>query len=241
MFTAAQLWPVPSADTTEVAGVALPPGQQVIAREADKPAPVAWISNDILDADTLTDHVRALAAVYPTTGLWPLRAELYRDSLQRPWFDGELGGLDTRTVDAAGILAGRPAPEYTSPADPVPGQSLSSAMLNVTQPGGLLLVPTHRPADVPKVLGWPGGCNYDILGESASAVLRSWEDRFGTTITGIGFDTMSVQFARTPETSDQLRRLAFEVFAFCPDLDEAEPDDLAEFISDEHALGFWWD
>ena len=52
MFTAAQLCPVPSADTTEVAGVALPPGQQVIAREADKPTPVAWISDDILDADT---------------------------------------------------------------------------------------------------------------------------------------------------------------------------------------------
>lgn len=43
----------------------------------------------------------------------------------------------------------------------------------------LALVPATRPADTLAVLGWRGTCNYhnDVVG--LSAVLRSWEDRFG--------------------------------------------------------------
>lgn len=50
-----------------------------------------------------------------------------------------------------------------------------------------------------------------------SAVLRSWEDRCGAVLVGLGFATMTVLVTRPPATAENAIHLAAEVAAFCPD------------------------
>ncbi|MGC7358384.1 DUF4253 domain-containing protein, partial [Mycobacteroides abscessus subsp. massiliense] len=75
----------------------------------------------------------------------------------------------------------------------MPGPDVDLQALQVAEPGALLLVPVARPADVPAALGWWGGTNYCLTGTDFTAVLRSWEDRFGAVLISIGFDTMTVR------------------------------------------------
>ena len=65
--------------------------------------------------------------------------------------------------------------------------------------GALLgLVPADRPADVPAATGWFGMCNSwdDVV--AMSAVLRSWEDRFGAVLVLMGRATLQLAVAGAP-------------------------------------------
>ena len=57
------------------------------------------------------------------------------------------------------------------------------------------LVPAGRPADVPAAAGWFGMCNSwdDVV--AMSAVLRSWEDRFGAVLVLMGRATLELAVA----------------------------------------------
>jgi len=98
-------------------------------------------------------------------------------------------------------------------------------------------------SDVPAALGWWGGTNYALSGADFSAVLQSWEDRFGTVLVSIGFDTMTVQVGRRPESEQQLDALLREHYAFCPDnIDQGmKPDAFRLGLAEWGYWNFWWD
>ncbi|WP_441964750.1 DUF4253 domain-containing protein [Mycolicibacterium houstonense] len=238
--------PLPSADARELARVALPAGRIVTATEGSGAA-VAWISAEVLPEDELTELVRSLATVFPQTGLWPLQALGCDKGLQQPWGDGEMDGPESEVPDPMAVLTREQFEEPTVPAVTAlapaqPGPDLRADELDV-EAGGLLLVPVARPADVPAALGWWGGTNYALSGADFSAVLRSWEDRFGTVLVSIGFDTMTVQVGRQPESEQQLDALLREHYAFCPDnIDQGmKPDAFRLGLAEWGYWNFWWD
>lgn len=238
---------LPEADTSDLMGIALPPGRIVTAEEGSG-VPVAWISSEMLPADQLTDLVRLLAAVFPRTGLWPLRAlGLDGGNLDRPWSSGEMDGPDGAIPGVLDVLTlehseNPTVPAVTGLAPESPGPDLRPDQLDV-EAGGLLLVPVARPADVPAALGWWGGTNYSMSGADLSAALRSWEDRFGAILVSIGFDTMTVQVGRRPVSGQQVDALLREHYAFCPDnIDQGMQSDAFRLGLAEWAYwNFWWD
>lgn len=126
-------------------------------------------------------------------------------------------------------------------ADPI-----ATAVRLADEPGRahLALVPVLRPADVPAALGWSGMCNAwdDVVG--LSAVLRSWEDRFGAFLVRIDRATLWLSVAAPPWTEDECLRVAAEHFAFCCDVDGEDPRPLrhyAETLSGARRWRFWWD
>ncbi|WP_240157393.1 DUF4253 domain-containing protein [Pseudonocardia broussonetiae] len=108
----------------------------------------------------------------------------------------------------------------------------------------LALVPGIRPADAVAVLRWRGTCNRhdDVAG--LSAVLRSWEERFGALLVQIDFMTLWLTVAAPPRTPQECRAVAAEHFAFCPDVDGEDPRALRDYaatLAGRRWWRFWWD
>ncbi|MFC8919821.1 DUF4253 domain-containing protein [Streptomyces sp. NPDC057116] len=106
------------------------------------------------------------------------------------------------------------------------------------------LVPARRSADIPAVLGW-GGAREHTEPVRLSAVLRSWEDRFGIRVVGLGPDVLTVSVAAPPRTPADALAVAAEHHAFCPDGVRDGYDTLRAY-ADEEVLDrpdwtFWWD
>jgi len=243
--------PPPSPST--VAAVALPLGGLVNADHdfADDPAAHsvrAWVSATPLDDPT--ELWWQLAAAFGETGLWPLVVTTPADESTpgRPWSTGELGDPQEPAGDAEEFFADADSDRYPDgfpglaspqrePADTVelPRIELPRAQL--------MLVPTTRPADVVGRLGWLGAINHHEAGD-LTAVLRSWEDRFGTVPVLLGFDTLGTLSEAVPAAGDDLDRLVAEHYAFCPDNVDQGSDDLAAYaasISGSRSWMFWWD
>jgi hypothetical protein len=106
------------------------------------------------------------------------------------------------------------------------------------------LVFGRRSADIPAVVGWDGPANHDGDMGRMCAVLRSWEDRFGIRVIGLGRELL-LSVAAPPTTPEQARAVAVEHLAFCPDnLLQPGPGDLdayAEELLGARAWAFWWD
>lgn len=221
--------PLPAPGVGEVGGVALPAGKLVTNVAGDT---VAWIGTELLGEERLTGLIRDLAAAYTRTGLWPLAVpEPGWSGLSAPWSST---GPERPVVDVPDALTvfhrlcrtnsvytdadyDPPAPPVTVLAPAQPGPDQTPDRLTVTERGSLLLVPVARPADVPAALGWWGATNAQLTGGDVTAVLRSWEDRFGATLVSLGVDTMVLQVARRPTGAEQRTVLAAEHFAFCVD------------------------
>ncbi|MDH6623923.1 hypothetical protein M2271_001715 [Streptomyces sp. LBL] len=110
----------------------------------------------------------------------------------------------------------------------------------------LALVPARRSADIPAAIGWTGPANHELDTARLSAVLRSWEDRFGIRVLALGFDHLLVSVATPPATLADAEALAAEHFAFCPDniLQGSDPSLRAyaeRQLLDQGAWHFWWD
>jgi hypothetical protein len=106
------------------------------------------------------------------------------------------------------------------------------------------LVPAPRPADVPAILGWSGMINSTQDVAAISAVLRSWEDRFGATLVTLGFDALELAVAAPPTTVNRALRLAAEHRAFCRYNFTQQPGDLRAFAAGLVKVPiwrFWWD
>ncbi|MCD2186584.1 DUF4253 domain-containing protein [Actinomycetospora soli] len=113
------------------------------------------------------------------------------------------------------------------------------------------VVDAARPADVPLALRWSGMCNYrDRDLPRATAVLRSWEERFGAVVAFVGPDTLLLSVARPPRSVEECTSVAAEHFAFCPDQVDPQVElrtgpiplsEYAESISGETLWRFWWD
>ena len=122
--------------------------------------------------------------------------------------------------------------------------SLAEGAENWFKEPRLALVPARRSADIPAAIGWTGPLNYDNDVARLGAVLRSWEDRFGIRMVGLGFDTLVLSVAAPPTTLVEAEALAVEHFAFCPDNITQGPSDLQAYAKDligDPTWSFWWD
>jgi hypothetical protein len=130
---------------------------------------------------------------------------------------------------------------------------LSAAVLELAvavEPSAHLgLVAARRPADVPAVAGWsvfgvdfpgPGVRSLQI-----SAVLRSWETRYGARPLRIGNDaTLRVLVERPPRTYDAAQRVAVEHLAFADECNGTSSYSVAKLgaaLIDAPIWTFWWD
>jgi hypothetical protein len=108
------------------------------------------------------------------------------------------------------------------------------------------LVHARRSADIPAAMGWTGPVNHEDDIAVLSAVLRSWEDRFGLRVVALGFDTLTATIAAPPRTLEEAEAVAAEHFAFCPDnITQGNHESLREYAR-KAVLGkptwhFWWD
>ena len=141
-------------------------------------------------------------------------------------------------------LAGAPA----LPADP--GARAAEVADSLAEGGSgfkephLALVPARRSADIPAAIGWAGPLNHENDVARLCAVLRSWEDRFGIRVVGLGFDVLVVSVAAPPATLADAEAVAAEHFAFCPDNVRQGPgglDAYARRLLGERMWTFWWD
>jgi hypothetical protein len=105
------------------------------------------------------------------------------------------------------------------------------------------LVPVARPADVPAALGWAGaGVGWDAA--MVSAVLRSWEDRFGAVLVRVGRATLELAVAAPPWERSECLAIAAEHYAFCDDTYRGNPGtlrDYANLLRGCMRWSFWWD
>lgn len=259
---------LPETPAPEVNGIRLPSGSLISPDPDLALPPVLWISSEPVR------HVgsiwRQLAAAFPTHGLWPLVLEsLPDDDDDRPWLPGELDPTASTSPDEHDleeVLAGwwndsipvedegEDAFEELAPfGREFPGLAPASqsalntyALDSVTAQltGRLGLVACTRPADVVMVIGWQGPVNcYSDMGQ-LSAVLRSWEDRFGAFVVGIGFDTLTLAVQRPPDDLDLALAIAAEYFAACSDNIYQGAGDIktyAEGLIGQSFWTFWWD
>ncbi|MEU6468475.1 DUF4253 domain-containing protein [Streptomyces massasporeus] len=110
----------------------------------------------------------------------------------------------------------------------------------------LALVPARRSADIPTAIGWTGPANHEGDTARLSAVLRSWEDRFGIRVAALGFDHLLVSVAAPPTTAAAAEAVAAEHFAFCPDGIHQGPHPTLHAYAEHQVLNrrtwhFWWD
>lgn len=111
------------------------------------------------------------------------------------------------------------------------------------------VVEAARPADVPAVIGWMGSynCWRDTIG--MSAVLRSWEERFGALLFRVNTSRLELAVAAPPTTEDECLRVAAEHIAFCWDAfdtytGQVTTDTLREYaqrLRNAPLWRFWWD
>lgn len=218
----------------------LQPGRLVCPKGSATPA--YWLSDDPVDAGTWS----VLQAEHPGSGLWPLLLEPLSDLegyRERPWVVGEVDprpvpavdDLDPGTVfadwwdrylawfgealegsgfgeDWPGLApAGRAWRTSEAAAD-------SCAAAVVTPLSRLGLVAVDRSADALAVLGWQGAVEHAEEGPAQlSAVLRSWEDRFGARLVRVGFNSIRVVVAALPASEEDALLLAAEHYAFAPE------------------------
>lgn len=121
---------------------------------------------------------------------WPLRRN--HEDGKAPFGDAFPGLLPRRLVDQAHAVRHAAA---LAPPWPV---------------GDLVVVPVDRPADIPAAIGWRGMINSrdDVVG--LSAVLRSWEERFGALLIGMSLSTLELAVAEPPITVQESLHVAAE-------------------------------
>lgn len=270
-FRASKPGALPTAVQPDILGVQLPPGRPVGPdpdhRNAADRHSLMWVSDDVQeDAGSTVLH---LQSAFASTGLWPivlqaLTTEPVDDG--RPWRNGEFAPEQVTAPDSIDISAAvanwwlermppadddyagvreavgteppRLASEGLSPRDSV-GEVLTAGI-----PGRIGLVPVTRPADVPAQIGWLGATNYIDAGY-VSAMLRSWEDRYGAVLVRIGFDYLHVAVTRVPDSAEAARAIAAEHYAFCPDQvlqgDYDTASEYAQSLINADEWYCWWD
>ncbi|GAA2509858.1 hypothetical protein Ahu01nite_073130 [Winogradskya humida] len=235
--------------------VELPPGRLVHGDEGDAEQPALWVSDGPAPAGSW--------AALRGSGLWPLLLDHLRDEPRRPWDDGELDPEDPGVLDAETVLSAwwaghagdgaavapyeqwpglaapiKPRRDPDSHADQWAGELLAS-----DRKMRLGLVAAGRGADAISVAGWQGAINYTGPA-SLTAVVRSWEERFGVRVIGLGFAELYLSVSAPPGDQETALRVAAEHFAFCPDGVWQGTETLEKYATqliNAPFWSFWWD
>jgi hypothetical protein len=113
------------------------------------------------------------------------------------------------------------------------------------------LVPATRAADVPLNIGWFSTSDAFTLGSwlpsNFTAVLRSWEDRFGARVFRLGFAEMRLLVTRPPRSIDAALAVASEFFDLASEFHREDGlaidsvQEIGESIVGSPWWTFWWD
>jgi hypothetical protein len=252
----------PDRGADRVLEVGLPAGRLVAPEGGGRP--LYWLSDGPADAATWI----ALRMAHPKSGLWPLLVQPLRGEVDRPWGNGEVRAQDVGSIDAVrapGFLADQwpdidddeGLMEMLVPFERWPGLARSGhgaedpddvadwwVEENLWREDRLLLVAADRAADALTAAGWQGPVNFSQTMAPLSAVLRSWEDRFGVRVVRLGYDTLELSVAGPPETMDDALSVAAKHLSFCPDnifQGAGSVEAYAEQILGRETWGFWWD
>lgn len=274
---------LPAAGRLRLGDVDLGVGRPAVARglspeAVPPPAPALWLA----DSGTLDPAAIwwRLVDLFPGAGLWPLvLTPLSADAPHRPWGSGELEPIPLADVDALrpeAVLAegwadslvpigtdpyvehlrpfGAEFPGLSAPLQrAAPPASVPVDAVGLKGWSRIGLVPCRRPADAVASIGWHGAINSRSTAQ-VSAVLRSWEERFGVVLAGLGFATLTLLVPHPPRDESEALPIAAELAALCPDvLAEDGPVDgfgyaaggtvagLAELLVDRPIWKLWWD
>ncbi len=255
-FCASAAGVLPGAGAAVVAGVAIPKGSLVkhgLAR-ADH-TPRLWMTGD--PVPFIGDLWTRLAAAFPETGLWPLIVDdgIREDALSDP---SPLADVDIHDVlesawtenvgddDELGDELSPFSRGFPGLAAPTTGAFDASAFSSVaTQiPGRLGLVAVTRPADTVAAIGWTGWANYDFDAGAVAQVFRSWEERFGAVLVGLGFDILTFGVGRPARNLNEATAIAAEHFAVAYDDISQGAGSIRDYARDlvhAKAWPFWWD
>ena len=264
----------PAPGPLQLSSVSLGPGRPVRVQEpgADAPA-VLWVTDHAVPAPVSAWW--RLVEQFPDTGLWPVLLQGLYDGSGRPWngeFDpsteSDVDALDPHDVLADGwhgslVPINNPWAAGTGPLAPFgplfPGLAPCGPAVDdagIALPAGVEarigLVSCRRPADAIALVGWLGAINVRTPGE-VSAVLRTWEDRFGAYLVGLGFATITLLVTRPPVDDDEAVHVAAEISALCPDAlwqpealwpyreREATLRAVSDAVAREHVWRLWFD
>lgn len=127
-----------------------------------------------------------------------------------------------------------------------PGAVADRCAEQAPEPDGELrlgLVPVRRGADALVATGWIGAVNYFQPVAPLAAVVRSWEDRFGARVVGLGGATALLSVAAPPVTVAHALQVAAEHLMCCSDnvTGVGTLAEYAEGICGETTWSFWWD
>jgi hypothetical protein len=105
------------------------------------------------------------------------------------------------------------------------------------------LIPADRPADVLPVIGWDGLANRGRSLLSLTAVLRSWEDRFGARLIDVGFADLRLLVERPPRTLAAAQHVAAEQVVLADECIDGMRDipNVAGRLVNAPVWTFWWD
>jgi hypothetical protein len=185
----------------------------VVAHEERVPAPGrVWTADRAWDPPT-ADFISGISPAAVLARWWE---RSWRAGSRMEPFGPEFPGLVRRS---------------TKQMDSVAQAAESGTLLALTYPGRLGFVSTARPADTPAVLGWRGARNAIEDTAALSAVLRSWEDRFGALLIGLGPDELILSVAAPPTTLDRALRVAAEHLAVCDRAFIHQPSSFREFAT----------
>jgi hypothetical protein len=228
--------------------------------------PVLWLTDKPIDDGG--SKWNTLRRAFPTTGLWPVLLGGMREAPDRPWVSAELDPQAVAQEDPRAILAerwaggisdefeddpderqkiepfGREFPGLASvSADPLNEREIERVAKDIAKGRRLGLAEVSRAADLPAVTGWSGSVNVIDSG-TVSAILRSWEERFGVVLVGLEFDTMTLVAMRCPTTDDESLAVAAEHYMFCPDNIDQGVGSIRAYAKALKKLArwdFWWD
>ena len=160
--------------------------------------------------------------------------------------EGEGGDGDEWDEEFAGMIA--PFSRQFPGLAPASGESLTEQAIAQTlaalPPARIGLAAASRPADVLPLIGWDGAANHWESAVIISAVLRSWEERFGARLLRVGFAEVELLVQRPPRTLEAAQRLAAEQFAFCDECAGQGLHDVSsitEYLLSAPTWTFWWD
>ncbi|MFE0580386.1 DUF4253 domain-containing protein [Streptomyces sp. NPDC058874] len=101
----------------------------------------------------------------------------------------------------------------------------------------LALVSAECNADIPAAVGWSGALHHEDDAGVLSAVLRSWDERFGTRVVALTANRLVLSVAAPPTTLEEAVAVAAEHAAFCPDDLDRNPHGTLEAYAARELLG----